>query len=51
MVSRIIDSTSCFHFVAHMSYLSQNPNIPKRRVATVVNAVRDKVELLARIAR
>ena len=31
--------------------LSRNPNIPERRVATIVDAVRDKVELLARIAR
>lgn len=31
--------------------LSRNPNIPERRVATIVDAVRDKVALLARIAR
>jgi len=31
--------------------LSQNPNIPERRVGTIVSAVRDKAELLTRIAR
>ena len=31
--------------------LSQNPNIPERRVATIVDAVRSKVDLLTRIAR
>lgn len=31
--------------------LSRNPNIPERRVGTIVSAVRDKAELLTRIAR
>ena len=30
--------------------LSQNPNIPERRIATVVNAVREKADVLKRIA-
>ena len=31
--------------------LAQNPNIPERRIATVVNAVREKADTLKRIAR
>lgn len=31
--------------------LSQNPNIPERRVATIVDAVRSKVDLLTRASR
>ena len=31
--------------------LSKNPNIPERRIATVVGAVREKLDVLDRIAR
>ena len=46
-----VDSRLVDHGLRVGAILSQNPNIPERRVATIVDAVRSKVDLLTRIAR